>query len=143
MQRDRYNQIVNDLHKKRMNLAVKKGHDYSGEDILANFKRVSTAAHFLRINSNTSVGYAMFMTLMKIDRLMNLMGSGKEPLNESLDDTFMDLHNYVDLARACYIEIMEALREQAIPDNRTPAPKETESTKEKVVGSITTGTPQV
>jgi len=47
---------------------------------------------------------AMFLLLLKIDRWCNLRREGKDPANESIQDTLVDAHNYLDLAYACMVE---------------------------------------
>jgi hypothetical protein len=104
MQRGDYDELVKSLHKQRTALSSKKGTDYADHDILSNFKRMAEISNILRIRSNTPFGYAMFMALLKIDRIMNICTKQSKPTNESLDDSFMDLHNYIDLARAILFE---------------------------------------
>ena len=81
-----------------------KAHDYAGEDLLANFKRMSEIAKQYRINFSNLPEYALFMCLMKIDRIMNLLKDEKTPKNEALNDSFVDLFNYSILAYECYYE---------------------------------------
>jgi hypothetical protein len=104
MQRGDYNKLTNNLHTRRMALAVKKGADYAGYDILSNFKRMASIARTLNITCQDSFGYAIFMALLKIDRITHITGGPGKPENESIDDSFMDLHNYIDLARAILVE---------------------------------------
>ncbi len=81
-----------------------KGADYATEDVLSNFKRLSAAAKALNISIHTPEGYALYMVLMKIDRINNLLTSGKTPSNESVEDSFGDGINYFKLAYLCYKE---------------------------------------
>jgi len=99
-----YFELCEDIHKRRMVVHKKKAHDYAGEDVLSNFKRLSLAAKSLSVDVKKPEGYALFMAIMKIDRIINLNNKGVSPENESLDDTFVDVHNYVDLARAIIVE---------------------------------------
>lgn len=99
--RIRMNHINND----RMNLMRGKGQDYADEDALANFKRMQQLCKILHIAPQRSAGdCAMFLVMLKIDRLMNLRRQDKEPANESVRDTVLDGHNYLDLALACWEE---------------------------------------
>ena len=109
MERDDYNHLCNVLHERRMDLAKSKGSDYAGYDVLSNFKRLSRVADILHVDIRKPEGYAMFMALMKIDRILNLTNSGRAPNNESVDDSFMDLHNYIDLTRAILHEKAESI----------------------------------
>ena len=100
----KYNKIVEGIEKARKALHAIKAQDYASEDVLSNFKRVSSAASELGIDVQTPYGYALFMVLMKLDRFNNIVGHGGIPANEGLEDTILDLHNYVDLAYACLVE---------------------------------------
>jgi hypothetical protein len=40
-------------------------------DFLSNFKRMSAACKALRVDTSTPLGAAMFLTLLKIDRIIN------------------------------------------------------------------------
>lgn len=101
MHRKNYNELIASLTLKRSELCGSKGADYADTDILSNFKRVSEVAGLLKISpGENSFDYAMFMALMKIDRIMNLTSQNKQPNNESLEDSFMDLLNYIELGYA-------------------------------------------
>lgn len=77
----------------------KKGADYArNDDVLGNFKRLSAVASMLKIDVHTPMGYALFMAVMKIDRIANLLHEGKGPENESLEDSFKDGAGYLKLA---------------------------------------------
>ena len=92
--------ITNILHARRMDIFQKKSHDYADADVLSNFKRLAQAAAALDIDVRTADGSALFMVLLKIDRINNLVKRGVNPKNESTDDSFLDAHNYLDLCRA-------------------------------------------
>lgn len=96
--------LIEEMDKKLLDVLRSKGHDYASEDVLSNFKRLSEASRILNINTQSSIGYAMFMVLMKIDRISNLLNSNKAPSNESVDDSFGDGINYLKLAWLCYKE---------------------------------------
>lgn len=74
--------------------------------MLANFKTVSTIVQLLKIDTTTPEGYAMLMVVLKLQRINNLLSSGKAPSNEAIDDSFKDGINYFRLAFACYAEKM-------------------------------------
>ena len=102
MDRPTFNKQYEETHVKCSGLMVSKSADYAGDDVLANFKRLSEAARVLRIDPGKDPGsYALFMVLMKLDRWQNLRVKGSKPNNESIQDTVIDLHNYTDLAFAC------------------------------------------
>jgi hypothetical protein len=81
-----------------------KAHDYATEDVLANFKRLSAIAKVLGIEIDTDIGYAVFMILMKLDRICNLLFRKRSVRNEPLAESFRDLIGYTILAWAIYEE---------------------------------------
>lgn len=96
---------IKEMDEKLLDVLQSKGEDYaSSEDRLGNFKRLSQAAKILGVDVQTARGYAMFMVLLKIDRINNLLNSDKTPSNESVDDSFMDGICYFKLAHCCYID---------------------------------------
>ena len=99
--------IAEESFKRRMKLRVTKCQDYAkNSDCLKNFKNMSKMMDILKINPTKSYGIALVYTILKIDRLCNLIFQKKEinPENESVLDTFDDLSNYIDLARENFIE---------------------------------------
>lgn len=95
-------QQMNHINNDRMNLMRGKGQDYADEDALANFKRMQQMCAILGVDVRRSAeDCAMFLVLLKTDRFCNLRNKGKTPANESLRDTVIDWHNYLDLALAC------------------------------------------
>ena len=93
---------VTAIHLTRCDLLIRKGDDYSDEDVLANFKRMSQLCELLRINpARSATDAALFLVLLKFDRWTNLRAKGVDPKNESITDTVCDFHNYIDLAYAC------------------------------------------
>ena len=92
---------------KRMQLRQKKAHDYATDyDVLSNFKLMANLIKTLNLDMTKPHGVAMFFVLHKIARITNLWNKGVKPENESLIDSFLDLSNYVDLAKECYIDYM-------------------------------------
>lgn len=90
--------------KRRWELRNTKGHDYATEDILSNFKRMAMIMKIWNVDVTVCYGTALFYAFLKIDRLCNLVFSGKEPANESIQDTIDDLKNYIDLMEECMID---------------------------------------
>jgi hypothetical protein len=65
-----------------------KGDDYAGQDRLDNFKRAGAI---------TGIGAPMqclSLIATKVARLSSLVGGNKDPRNESVDDSILDLANY-------------------------------------------------
>ena len=100
MDRETYEKIVRDIVNNSLELSKAKGHDYADEDVLSNFKRVAKIAQLYRIDFSSPYQYALFMVLMKLDRMQNLLTQNKKPKNESLDDTDKDSFNYLMLSIA-------------------------------------------
>lgn len=82
----------------------RKSHDYATDDVLSNFKRGSKLVKILGIDMTTPEGVAMYLTVLKIDRICNLVFAEKAPMNESLEDSFRDLRNYAFLMQAILVE---------------------------------------
>lgn len=125
--------VLDSVHR-RLDLAKKKRSDYAtSEDVLANFKRLGEAVRALGIHklweTRPALAYALFMSVMKIDRMTNLLRQGKTPTNEALQDSWDDAKNYLDLAEAIYIEE----RDRAII---IPAHSAVPGTAEKYAGSL-------
>lgn len=102
MTREKQLELVGELTKKLTDIMVSKGEDYATEDVLSNFKRMSAAAAALNLDVRTPYGYALFLSLLKIDRINNLLINSKTPNNEGIDDSFFDGINYEILAYLCY-----------------------------------------
>lgn len=97
-------QLFDEMHETLKAVSISKGADYADTDMLANFKTVSTVVSLLKIDTNTPEGYAMLMVILKLQRINNLLSSGKAPSNEAVGDSFLDGINYFRLAFACYAE---------------------------------------
>lgn len=104
MTQERQLELIEAMDESLITILKSKGKDYASEDVLSNFKRLSGAAKALGIDVHTPEGYALYMVLMKIDRINNLLTSGKTPNNESVEDSFGDGVNYLKLAYLCYKE---------------------------------------
>lgn len=100
--------FVEQINAKGLELMKSKGHDYAGEDILLNFKQMQQILSILKVDVTKIEGVHMFYILLKIQRLCNLLFSGKEAKNESIQDTLIDLRNYTDLLTLELIELRTA-----------------------------------
>lgn len=78
---------------KQEEILKSKAHDYANEDVLSNFKKV---AH---LKGSSNIDPILLAINTKIVRLNNLIDS-KEPKNESIEDTLVDLCNYTFLLYA-------------------------------------------
>lgn len=91
--------------KKRLSILESKGEDYASKvGMTNNFNRVSKIAKELNIDVRDPVQYALFMCIMKLDRISNLLNSTSKVNNESIEDSLDDLQNYVFLSRVIYLE---------------------------------------
>ena len=104
MDGEKYEKFVRNLVDSSLTLSGSKRHDYATEDALANFKRMTKVARVYKIDFSKEHHYALFMVLMKLDRLQNLISQGKVPKNESFQDTMQDAFNYLMLTFACLEE---------------------------------------
>lgn len=107
MNRQEYDKHIKQMHNRREELHLKKSKDYATADVLSNFKRLSQAAYSMGLDVGDPISYALFMVVMKIDRINNLLY--RDVQNESLEDSFIDAHNYLDLAYALYLEENEEI----------------------------------
>lgn len=106
MNRATIQKLMRSLTDERIALSERKSADYAVPyDALDNFWRMSAICDTLNINPRRS-GWdcAMFLLLLKVDRWCNLHSQDKEPDNESIRDTILDAHNYIDLAYACELD---------------------------------------
>lgn len=82
-----------------------KSHDYAeGGDAFINFK---TAAHIAGISPEQTL---LTLLGMKLSRLTQLVAKGKQAKHESVEDTMLDVINYVVLLRGMIRE-----QENAVP----------------------------
>lgn len=108
-------ELVEKINKQGIDILKSKGHDYAGDDILKNFKQVQQIISILQIDTSKIEGVHMFYIVLKIQRLCNLLFSNKVAKNESIQDTLIDLRNYVDLLN-CTLE--EKKNEDISRDNK-------------------------
>ena len=81
-------QEVEKLFKQCLEMLCSKANDYAkDEDVFSNFKKIAYLSDI-----PTEKTFLVFMTV-KIARLAELL-SGKEPNNESIDDSLIDIINY-------------------------------------------------
>lgn len=86
-------------------LLISKNEDYANEtDIFQNFEHVAQLVKTYNIDLTTRRGVKNFYILIKFDRYMNLENSKKEPSNESVMDTIVDMLNYMILGEGMKLE---------------------------------------
>lgn len=76
------------------NIMLSKGDDYANTDRLSNFK---LAGSISGLNAELN---CLSLISTKVARLGVLLGSGKTPMNESVQDSVLDLANYSILLSA-------------------------------------------
>jgi len=102
MKEEEYLTMVQESYKRRLEIHKRKSHDYADEDeVLGNFKRVAKILEALKVNVGRPTGVAVVYIVLKLDRLCNLVFTGKKPKNEAVEDTIDDMKNYVDLLEGC------------------------------------------
>ena len=112
MDRSKFIAEVTSMHMDRCGLLIEKNKDYATGDFLSNFKRMNQLCKILDIDVRRSPGdCARFLMMLKVDRWCNLLSKEQSPQNESIKDTVLDLHNYIDLAYACDIEKGDRVRQ--------------------------------
>lgn len=104
MKRNDFDNLVSKLVNDCQALSKKKSKDYATDDVLSNFKRMSAIGKIYRIDFANSYEMALFMLLLKLDRIQNIKKSNKNPINESLTDSIQDAFNYLMLMYGCISE---------------------------------------
>lgn len=93
--------VVDGLFQQAQEIIVRKGHDYAADDNL--FSNFEFTGYVLDIAVRRGIRgrdlSCLCLMMTKIARLLELLG-GKEPNNESIEDTALDLANYAILLAA-------------------------------------------
>ncbi len=98
-------------------LLKSKSNDYAeGGDAFLNFK---TAAQVAGISPEQTL---LTLLGMKLSRLTQLVGKGKKAQNESVEDTMLDVINYVILLRGMMKERELTVTEQPLASYNESAP---------------------
>ena len=98
MKQEEQLKFIEEINSKGIELLKSKGYDYASDgDVLKNFKEMHQLIKLLGVDMNKVEGVNMFYILLKVQRLCNLLFSGKTAKNESIADTLIDLRNYTDL----------------------------------------------
>ena len=95
MIRSDFENLTAKIEGQALKLSRSKSKDYATEDVLSNFKRMSTLVSTLLRKEITPSDMAMIFVLIKLDRIENLVG--KTPENESVWDSWLDVVNYMRL----------------------------------------------
>jgi len=103
--------IMDKKHATKREIRLKKAHDYANDhDCLNNFKVMAALqdalkTHGMPIPINTPAGVALWHLLHKYVRILNLISIGENAINEPMEDSFIDLENYSELALECLQEV--------------------------------------
>lgn len=104
MKQEQQLKFIQSINESGLELLKSKGYDYASDgDVLKNFKEMYQLISLLGVDMSKIEGVHMFYILLKIQRLCNLLFSGKVAKNESIQDTLIDLRNYTDLLN-CTLE---------------------------------------
>jgi hypothetical protein len=104
MNKQQQEEIFDKLTKLKRETLLSKGDDYANQDRLSNFKLAGAVTGMdAKKNCLALIG-------TKVARLGNLL-HGKEPKNEAVIDSVLDLSNYADLLYMILIEEQGALPE--------------------------------
>lgn len=104
MKQDQQLKFIQSINENGLELLKSKGYDYASDgDVLKNFKEMHQLISLLGIDMAKIEGVHIFYVLLKVQRLCNLLFSGKVAKNESIQDTLIDLRNYTDLLN-CTLE---------------------------------------
>lgn len=88
---------IDEIFAKCTKLTMSKRHDYTTNaesDNHENFKRSALIAEWFKSNDDKSY---VILIGTKLARLGSLLSTAKEPKNESIEDSFLDLINYCAL----------------------------------------------
>lgn len=90
-----------------MNRKKRKDYAHDGDDPFTNFRVTS---ELMGLEGFGAVESALFNILQKVARLQSLRKNGRfdAPTNESVEDTFLDLAVYGNIAYALYLERRES-----------------------------------
>jgi hypothetical protein len=83
-QQEHFNKLVKQME----DILLKKGNDYANADRLSNFKLAGNICQL------TPEQNCLSLIATKVARLGVLLNSGKQPNNESINDSVIDLINY-------------------------------------------------
>jgi hypothetical protein len=93
-------QVFIKLMERAIQTHIKKSHDYAQEGSpFSNFDRAALIASWFNSDKDKTFANLIGVKLARLAELLN----GKTPLNESIDDNFMDATNYMGLWGASVI----------------------------------------
>lgn len=91
--------LFDEGNKIRWEIREKKGKDYAHPDnIHLNFQQRAKIIEILEFDLTDPSQIALMDVVLKIQRIVNLRKQGVTPENESLQDSYRDAKNYLDLS---------------------------------------------
>lgn len=109
MNSKRQEELFNEFSEEQRKTLIKKRSDYATEDVLSNF--IQTA----NIIGSSPAQVALTLIGIKVARLGNLISNNKTNVNESMEDSVLDLANYAFLLKC----ILSENKKSEIKDNNT------------------------
>ena len=109
MKPETFENLILDRTEKRMLISREKRKGYASDsDCLENFKLMAELCKLHKVDITKPEGVALFWMLHKMQRRCNLMAKGlTTAAAESIEDTDLDMLNYIDLLRAIEVEKAE------------------------------------
>lgn len=102
--------LHDDITQRMWTIRGAKAHDYAGDkDVFTNFRTTSGILKVLKENGmeldvTTPEGEALHYLVHKFCRICNILRKPGQPMNEPLDDSFLDGMNYFEIARELILE---------------------------------------
>lgn len=98
MNSKRQEELFNEFSEEQRKTLIKKRSDYATEDVLSNF--IQTA----NITGTSPAQVALTLIGIKVARLGNLISNNKINVNESMEDSVLDLANYAFLLKCIFVD---------------------------------------
>lgn len=102
MNRAKQTELFKEFTEMQSQVMFAKSSDYASEsDVLSNFKKSG------KVLDQTAAQNVLGLIQTKVTRLSELVAKGRNPMNESVSDTILDLANYSFLMHCCLVEQQE------------------------------------
>lgn len=102
MNRAKQTELFKEFTEVQSQVMFAKSSDYASEsDVLSNFKKSG------KVLDQTAAQNVLGLIQTKVTRLSELVAKGRNPMNESVADTIIDLSNYSFLMHCCLVEQQE------------------------------------
>lgn len=111
MNSKRQEELFNEFSEEQRKTLIKKRSDYATEEVLSNF--IQTA----NITGTSPAQVALMLIGIKVARLGNLISNNKTNVNESMEDSVLDLANYAFLLKCILVDNNESVLKDVIQEN--------------------------